>query len=400
MGFLPLSSITVVDLTRALAGPFCTLLLADLGANVIKVEPLPGGDMTREWGPFIDGESTYFLSINRNKKSLALNFKEDRAKEVLIKLISKADVLVENFRPGVMDRMGFDYQQCATINPRLIYASITGFGPTGLYRERAGFDQIAQGMSGLMSITGYREGFPLRLGVPIGDIIAGMFTALGVLAAVIEREKSGKGTKVESSLLESLIGILVFQAQRFLSLGEVPKPEGNDHPTLAPYGTFEAKDGHINIAAGTQEMWKKLCAILGLDSLVEDARFIDNTQRLKNRDELKNLINEKLKGRGWREWIDILNQAGIPCGPIYNMGEVFSDPQVVHRKMVEEVEHPLLGRLPLVRFPLVFEGSLSSGRGAPPLLGQHTKEVLEGLGYSREKIKSMHDGGVVYTLSP
>jgi crotonobetainyl-CoA:carnitine CoA-transferase CaiB-like acyl-CoA transferase len=393
---LPLESIRVLDLTRALAGPFCTMILGDLGADVIKVEPTPDGEMIRQWGPFDQGISVYYLSVNRNKRSLALNFRDPGSKALLRRLAGEVDVVLENFKPGTADKLGLAYDTLAEANPRLIYASITGFGHDGPYGHWAGFDQIAQGMSGLMSITGMPDGEPTRLGVPIADLVAGMWSAIGVISALAQRHVTGKGQRVDTSLLAALVGLLCVQGQRVLSLGEVPPRVGNDHPVICPYGSFTAADGLINVAAATQEMWASLCRLLGIEHLKDHPDYVDNTARAAHRDALKNELNARFRTRPAIEWASELMQAGIPAGPIYTLDQVFEDPQVRHVGLVETVSHPVLGPLRQLANPLKMEAlGGRSVRRPPPLLGEHSREVLRDFAYSDDEIGGMIAAGLV-----
>ena len=391
----PLGGVRVLDLTRALSGPFCTMILGDLGADVIKVEPLDG-DMMRQWGPYDRTESVYYLTGNRNKRAIAINFRSEEGLELIKSLAKECDVLVENFKPGSMDAMGLNYEKLAENNPRLIYMSITGFGRDGPNSDQPGFDQIAQGYSGLMSVTGSEESGPLRVGVAIGDQTTGMWAAIGVLAALAKREKTGVGHRIDTSLMASLVGLLSVQGQRFLSLGETPGLAGNNHPVVSPCGVFQTKDGPINIAANTTNMWVSLCNILELNELVSDARFIDNASRAVNRDELKNLIEKKLAMFDRQHWTNLFNKAGVPAGPINNMAEVFSDDQVLHCKLVEEVKHPVLGPLKLVGIPIQFDQQKGNSiKRAPPLLGEHTAEILKEFGWSTSDIDALEGRSVV-----
>jgi crotonobetainyl-CoA:carnitine CoA-transferase CaiB-like acyl-CoA transferase len=371
------------------------MILGDLGADVIKVEPLDG-DMMRQWGPYDRTESVYYLTGNRNKRAIAINFRSEEGLELIKSLAKECDVLVENFKPGSMDAMGLNYEKLAEINPRLIYMSITGFGRDGPNSDQPGFDQIAQGYSGLMSVTGSEESGPLRVGVAIGDQTTGMWAAIGVLAALAKREKTGVGHRIDTSLMASLVGLLSVQGQRFLSLGETPGLAGNNHPVVSPCGVFQTKDGPINIAANTTNMWVSLCNILELNELVSDARFIDNTSRAVNRDELKNLIEKKLAMFDRQHWTNLFNKAGVPAGPINNMAEVFSDDQVLHCKLVEEVKHPVLGPLKLVGIPIQFDQQKGNSiKRAPPLLGEHTAEILKEFGWSTSDIDALEGRSVV-----
>jgi len=397
---LPLSGVRVLDLTRALAGPFCTMILGDLGADVIKVEPA-GGDMIREWGPFDRGTSAYYLSGNRNKRGIAVNFRDPAALDMLRGLARSCDVVVENFRAGAMEAMGLGYETLAAANPRLIYASVTGFGRTGPAGGRPGFDQIAQGCSGLMSVTGTAESGPVRVGAAIGDQAAGMWCAIGVLAAIAERHATGRGRRVETSLLAGLVGLMSVQAQRYLSLGEVPGLAGNTHPVIAPYGVFETADGPLNIAPATAEMWKRLCDVLELKHLVDDPRYATNAARMERRVELKATIEAKLKERSRREWTHRLLAADIPAGPINNLADVFADEQVIHLRLVEEMQHTQLGAIRQVGSPVAFDGRLGESiRRAPPLLGQHTFEVLREYGYSQSDLDALARNGVIVQHAP
>lgn len=376
----PLAGTTVVDLTRALAGPYATLMLADAGADVIKVERPGKGDDTRGWGPPFVGESgseesTYFLSVNRSKKSVVLDFKDEGDLEKLKGLIRRADVLVENFRPGVMERMGLGWDELEEMNPRLVYLSITGFGEGGPEGHRPGFDQIAQGEGGLMSFTGPVGGPPTKVGVPIADILSGMFGAFGVAAALAERERSGRGQKVTSSLLGSIVGIHAFQGTRWLIAGEVPEPEGNRHPTIAPYGAYECADGEINIAVGSEGLWRRFAPLVGIDP--DDGRFSDNVKRRANVAELEKALAPALRSATVDEWMERLGEAGVPAGRVMALDEVYGSPQVEHLGLVDAVEHPKLGEVRLPGSPIGYGRSGRRTPEPPPTLGQHTGEVFE-----------------------
>ena len=387
---LPLAGLTVIDLSRALAGPFCATILADLGADVIKIEPSPDGEMVRGWGPFQDGISVYYLSIHRNKKSLVLNFRDPAGLELIRRLTDSADILVENFKPGAMADMKLDYATLAARNPRLIFASITGFGTSGPYGGWPGVDQIAQGMSGLMSLTGQKESGPTRVGIPIGDVVGGMWAALGVQAAVIQRHATGRGQLVETSLLAGLIGLLTVQGQRQLSLGDTPGVAGNDHPVVCPYGMFEAKDGPFNMAAATEDMWVKLCKLLGMDDWISDPEYRDNAGRHRNRDAVKQRLNEKFATRGKMEWTLELVKLGLPAGPIFTLDQVFADQHVNETGIVEQVDHPTLGPLRLIANPVRMAGMGGrSVRSAPPLLGADSRRVLEQFGVEPAEIDAL-----------
>jgi len=394
----PLEGVKVLDLTRALSGPFCTMILGDLGADVIKVEPIDG-DMMRQWGPFDRTESVYYLTGNRNKRAIAIDFRSAEGIELIKEFAKECDVVVENFKPGSMDAMGLNYEKLAEINPRLIYMSITGFGRDGPNSDQPGFDQIAQGYSGLMSVTGSPESGPLRVGVAIGDQTTGMWAAIGVLSALAQREKTGVGHRIDTSLMASLVGLLSVQGQRYLSLGETPGLAGNNHPVVSPCGVFQTKDGPLNIAANTPNMWITLCNILDLNELVADERFIDNASRAVNRDALKQLIEKQLSTFDRQHWTHLFNKSGVPAGPINNLAEVFSDAQVLHCQLVEEVNHPVLGSLKLVGSPIQFDlNKGSSIKRAPPQLGEHTSEILEEFGWSHQEIDNLNKRGVVKIL--
>lgn len=366
------------------------MILADLGADVVKIEPTPEGEMVRGWGPFKDGISVYYLSIHRNKRSLALNFRDPKGLDLIRRLAGKADILVENFKPGAMADMKMDYVSLAARNPRLIFASITGFGTTGPYGGWPGVDQIAQGMSGLMSLTGQKESGPTRVGIPIGDVVAGMWAALGVQAAVIQRHATGKGQMVETSLLAGLIGLLTVQGQRQLSLGDTPGVAGNDHPVIYPYGMFQAKDGPFNMAAATEDMWLKLCKLLDMEDWITHPDFNDNAARSRNREAVKQRLNGKFASRGKMEWTLELVKLGLPAGPIFTLDQVFSDPHVSETGIVEEIEHPKLGRLRLIANPLRMAGlGGRSVRSAPPELGADSRRVLEDFGIAGGEIDAL-----------
>ena len=394
---LPLQGVKVLDLTRALSGPFCSMIMADLGAEVIKVEALPDGDMSRDWGPFDGDISTYYLSANRNKKSIAIDFRKPEGMALIKKMALESDVLVENFRTGTLKNMGLTDEFLLSGNPGLIIASISGFGSKGPASEWAGFDQIAQGYSGYMSLSGTEQSGPVRVGTAIGDMLAGMWLSIGVLSALMQKRITGKGQRVETSLLAGLIGVLSVQGQRYLNLGEVPKPLGNSHPVIAPYGTFQTADGPLNLAPATQGMWISLCKLLGLEHLAEDPRYKTNGDRMKNRDTLQVEIEAVLKTHPRMYWTPRMIEKGIPAGPINKMDDVFKDAQVDALKLIETVQHPVLGMLKQIGFP-VSMGSIPEGesvRWAPPVLGQHTREILSGYGVSEVEVEKLISAGVV-----
>lgn len=384
----PLSGIRVLDLTRALSGPFCTMALADLGADVIKIEPAPKGDMVRQWGPFSEGTSIYYLSANRNKKSLALDFRNPEGLSLLKRLALKSDVIVENFKVGTMKAMGLSYEELSSDNPSLIMASISGFGQTGPASLWPGFDQIAQGYSGLMSLTGDEVSGPMRVGTAVGDMTAGMWLIIGILAAVVERNKTGLGQHVDTSLLAGLIALLSVNGQRYLSLKQVPGGTGNNHPVIAPYGVFEAADGPLNLAPATQEMWEKLCKILKLEHLITDDRFLTNAERMEHRLELKDELEQILKQKTRSDWTKEFIGQGIPAGPINSLDDVFTDPQVVASKLTVKVRHEEIGEFEQVRTPINFSAHQEEFNSMPPpQLGQHSVSVLKEYGFSKDEIE-------------
>ncbi|MCC5947897.1 MAG: CoA transferase [Nitriliruptoraceae bacterium] len=375
----PLDGITVIDLTRALSGPYATLMLADAGAEVIKVERPDGGDDSRGWGPPFVGpddepQSTYFLSINRSKRSVTLDLKDAGDLAALRDLIAGADVLVENFRPGVMDRLGLGAGDLETLNGRLVVLSITGFGEGGPDGARSGFDQIIQGEAGFMGMTGHPGGEPTKFGVPITDILSGMFGAYGVVAALHERERSGRGQRVTTSLLASAIAVHAYQGTRWTLGGQVPGLEGNRHPTIAPYGAFTCADGWANIAVGSEGLWRRFAPVVGIDP--EDPRFATNAERNANYDALEAEINAALRGDTVDTWMARLAEAGVPAGRIRSMDEVYAWPQVAHLGLVDEVEHPTAGTVSLPGAPVAWSRSGRRPPAAPPRLGEHTAEVV------------------------
>ena len=389
-----LSRLTVLDLTRVRSGPTCVRQLADWGANVIKVEmpeTLEGGD-----APGGPRHGSDFQNLHRNKRSLSLNLKSEEGRAILLRLVEQADVLVENFRPDVKFRLKIDYETLKAVNPRLVYASISGFGQDGPYADRPGFDQIAQGMGGLMSITGLPGQGPVRVGIPVADLTAGLFTANGILVALLEREKSGEGQWVESSLLQAQIAMLDFQAARWLVEGEVPKQAGNNHPTSIPTGVFRTADGHINIAATGQKIWQRLCNALDAPELAEHPDYATAAERSKNRDPLNAEIEKRLAGKTSDEWVAIFNEAGVPSGPIYTVDKVFADAQVKYLGMAWSVESPALGRrLDLVAQPVKLSRTPSGIAVPPPECGEQTDEILAEYGYSADEIARLRRDGIV-----
>jgi CoA:oxalate CoA-transferase len=391
---MPLSHIKVVDLTRFLAGPFCTMLLADMGADIIKIEAPGHGDDARYQGTIVNGESGYFVGMNRNKRGMTLDLKTREGKEIFLRLVEKCDVVAENFRPGVMRNLGLDFEALRKVNPRIIYCGISGFGKDGPYYLRPAFDFIAQGVSGFMSVTGFPDREPVRTGIPISDSVAGIYAAFGILVALMAREHTGKGQEVQTSLVDAMISVLSFQADRYFGTGKVTERGGNDHPVSSPYGTFKALDGYINIAPAGDPMWERLVQALGLKDLLEDPRFRTNDSRRLNRKELNSLINEITSKRTMAEWIEYLNREGVPCGPIYNLAQTFEDPQVRHQEMVLELEQPS-GRVKTLGFPVKMSDTPAKIRRPAPQLGQHTREILLELGVAAERIEELKKRGVV-----
>jgi len=388
-----LQHLRILDLTRVRAGPSCVRQFADFGADVIKIESPPGVDANENMGGARTGSD--FQNLQRNKRSLTLNLKLPQAKEVFARLVKTADVVVENYRPDVKFRLGIDYESLAKINPRIILASISGFGQDGPYRDRPGFDQIAQGMSGLMSITGLPGQGPVRVGAAIADVSAGLFAALGIMTALLERERSGKGQWVQSSLLQAGITLTDFQAARYLKEREVAPQVGNDHPTSMPTSAYRTADGHINVAASGEGMWKRLCGAIGREDLLARAEFKDQPARAKNRKALNEEINKALASKKSAEWIDALNKAGVPCGPIYTMDQVFADPQVQHLGVPVEVNSRSLGKFQVVNNAVRLSRTPASMAAAAPEIGEHTDEVLKELGYGEKESAALREAKAV-----
>jgi crotonobetainyl-CoA:carnitine CoA-transferase CaiB-like acyl-CoA transferase len=384
----PLDGVLVIDLSRVLAGPYCTMELADMGATVIKVEIPGSGDDTRAYGPpFLNGESTYFMSVNRNKKSLTLNLKHARGKEILRQLLEKGDVLVENFRPGTLDGLGFGYDAVHALNPKLIYCSISGFGQTGPYAQRPGYDLIAQAEGGVMSLTGEPEAAPIKVGLSFADITAGMNAFSGILLALLARQQTGEGQRIDVSLLDCQVSLLTYQAGIFFATGKSPERLGNKHPSITPYETFEARDGHIIIACGNQGFWEKFCKLAGVEELLADDRFTTMKKRVENRAELTPLVAAAVRTRTRQEWYELLEREGIPCGLIKDVAEVCTDPQVLARDMVARLNHPTAGPISVNGIPIKLSATPGEVKDPPPLLGQHTDEILaEILGYTPDQI--------------
>jgi formyl-CoA transferase len=386
---LPLERFTVLDLTRARSGPTAVRQLAEMGAKVIQVAA------RSDEGAEFAHDGFDYQNLHRNKRAMTLDLKKPKGVEVLKKLAARADVLVENFRPDVKHRLGIDYESLSTLNPRLVYASISGFGQSGPYRDRPGYDQIAQGMGGLMSITGLPGQGPVRVGIPVADLTAGLFLAHGILVALLEREQSGRGQWVHTSLLEAMIRMLDFQASRWTVGKEIPPQAGNDHPTGIPTGVFRTADGHMNIAASGQTMYRRLCEALGVPELIEDARFQTPPDRSKNRAALTEELEKTTRTRPSQHWVDVLNKAGVPCGPILNVKEVFEDPHVKHLGLTVKVRHARLGELEIQNLPVTLSRTPGAVRTPAPELGEHTDAILGELGYAKEEIAALRRDGVV-----
>ena len=375
---MPLKGLRVIDLTRILAGPFCTQLLADLGAEVIKIEG-PRGDPVRQQGVIVDGMSWYFAQFNRNKKSVVLNLYDDDDKNILSRLLETADVLVENFRPGILSDMGFGPQDLERLNPRLIHASVNGYGTTGPYADRPSFDFIAQAMSGFMSVNGPPDGEPQRAAPPLSDLVAGLYCAFGILAALQERGNSGIGQQVETSLTGGLISMLAYLSAEYFATGETPKRTGNDHPIVSPYGLFQAKDGMIAVAPSTDIYVERFLGVLGLKGLLADPHYSTNSERLLHRNTLSRRINNVTCLQSVAHWITAINDAGCPCGRVMDLAEVFEDPQVVAQEMVIDVQHPGHGNVRMTGFPVKLSRTPAGIQRPAPDLGQDTQEILSQL---------------------
>jgi crotonobetainyl-CoA:carnitine CoA-transferase CaiB-like acyl-CoA transferase len=403
----PLDGIMVLDLTRVLSGPYCTMLLADMGARVVKIEQPNKGDDTRAWGPpflypsghkpaagdAVEGESAYFLSINRNKESVTLDFKHAEGRAVLDRLIERADVLVENFRPGTLGKLQLDYRSLAPRHPRLVYCSVSGFGQTGPRAKEPGYDAVMQGEGGLMSITGSPDGPPYRLGVAIADIVSGMFAAYGVATALLARERTGRGQQVDVAMLDAVAALLTYQAGNFFASGKVPTRLGNRHPSIVPYETFAASDGDFVLAVGNDDQWRRFCSVA---ELPDDPRFATNRQRVTGYEELRPLVADRLHTRPRQYWIERLNAAGVPCGSVRNLQELFDDPQLQAREMIARVEHATVGQLRTLGVNVKLSDTPGAVRTAPPTLGQHTDAVLRNdLKLSADEISVLRVKGVI-----
>ena len=390
-----LAGLSVLDLTSQLSGPYCSMILADLGADVVKVERPGQGDESRAMGPHVAGESAPFMTFNRNKRSITIDLKTADGGAIARRLATRADVVLENWRPGTAARLGLGWDDVHALNARAIYCSISGFGQTGPYAQRGGFDRIAQGMSGMMSINGTEEGPPLPVPIPVSDIGTGMFAAIGILAALRVREQTGAGQRVDTSLLETPIAWAVYEASSFFATNEVPRRLGPGHRTAAPYQAFRTADGWINLGGGSPTFWPIICRVLGVPALVEDTRFATPPLRVKNRAALAELLQARFTTAGTAAWLERLEAAGVPAGPILDYGQVFADPHVRHREMAVEVEHPRAGRSRVLGIPVKLSSTPGSIRRPAPTLGQHTDEVLKELGYDAAAVANLKARNIV-----
>jgi len=393
----PLEHIKVLDFTRVLAGPFCTMILANMGAEIIKIERLGSGDDSRSYGPFINGQSAYFISINRGKKSISIDLKSEKGIEVVKELVSKVDVVAENFRPGTMEKLGLSYEQLKKINPRLIFATMSGFGQTGPYSKRPAYDMIVQGMGGIMSITGEEGGAPVRVGTSIGDLVAGLYGAIGILTALADRDFSGEGRMVDVAMLDGQISILENAISRYAATGEIPKPLGGRHPSIAPFEAYKTKDSYIIIACGNQALWEKFCKLVGREDLLALDIFKTNEDRTNNVDKLSSYMNEICKEKTTSEWNDYLNDNGIPCSPINTIDKLFTDPQIAARNMLVEVEQPGAGKIKISGNPIKLSGMQEEIHKDPaPSVGEHTEMILKQyLGYNADMINNLKKEKVI-----
>ena len=374
----PLKNLLVVDLTRVLVGPYCTMILSDLGARVIKIEAPGVGDDSRKFGPFIENYSAYFMSLNRGKESIALNLKNVDDKKIFEKILSKADILVENFKPGTLEKWGYGWKDVNKKYPKLIYASASGFGQTGPLKELPAYDMVVQGMGGLMSVTGHPDNEPTRVGTSIGDITAGLFTAIGINAALYDRQKTGKGAFIDVSMLDCQIAILENAISRYLSKNEIPKPMGSRHPSIAPFEAFKTKDSYIIIAAGNDKLFTKLCEVLNINDIPKEKRFNSNSLRCENMDSLKKILEDKLKLKNTNEWIKEMEKLKIPCGPIFNIKQAVENPQIKHRNMIVKSYHKIIGEFKSSGNPIKISTYKDENtRGDIPDLDEHREKILK-----------------------
>ncbi|OGA47078.1 MAG: CoA-transferase [Betaproteobacteria bacterium RIFCSPLOWO2_12_FULL_62_13] len=394
---LPLENVAVLDLTNVMAGPYCSMVLGDMGAEVIKIENFPEGDASRRFDPKVNGESYCFAVLNRNKKSVALNMKDPRGKEIFMKLAAKADIIAENFRPGVVKKLGVDYDTISKFNPAVIYASMSGFGQTGPYGRKGGFDIVAQGMSGIMMMTGYPGGRPAKVGIAMNDIASGVTALYGILGAYIGRLKTGKGQYLETSLLEAGLAWTQWEFGAYFGGGELPTATGTRHRRSTPYQAYKTKDGYVTVGANNNKLWHNFCTMVcGKPKWLTDPRFHDLPSRLKNIDELEKEIEAVFTTQPTAYWVEKLDAAEVPGGPVYTYDQILNDPHIQARKMVVEIEHPKIGRMKSLGIPVKSTGELLAIRKPAPWLGQHSDEVLSSLGYSDAQIAALHEDFVIY----
>ena len=394
---VPLSGITVIDLTRVMSGPYCTMILGDLGARVIKIERPGRGDDTRAWGPpFLDGESTYFLSVNRNKESLSLDFQTPEGRAILERMVARSDVLVENFTPGTLARYGLDAETMTRRFPRLVYCSISGYGQTGPRRAEPGYDAVIQAEGGLMSLTGEPDGPPFRLGLPIADMVAGLYAAQGITAALVARDRTGRGTVVDIAMLDAVAALLTYQAVACLATGATPKRYGNGHGSIVPYDTFSASDGPFMVAVGNDDQWRRLCEAAGLSGLADDERFATNPARVRNRDVLVPILERTFHMRDRATWTAVLRGAGVPCGGVRTVAEALEDPHLAARGAIATVRHPAVGAVRMVDSPIRLSEPRQRPLDAPPMAGAHTESILTSeLGFGAEDVRGLRQRLVI-----
>jgi CoA:oxalate CoA-transferase len=392
----PLQGVVVLDLSRVLAGPYATMVLADMGADIIKIEPPGAGDDSRAFGPFVGKESAYFMSLNRNKRSMTLNLKEPAAQALFKQMVKKADVVLENYRPGTMEKFGLGYEDLKPINPKIVYAACSGFGHSGPYSDKPAYDVIVQGMGGIMSITGQEGGEPTRVGASVGDITAGLFTAIGVLTALYHRALTGEGQKVDVGMLDCQLAILENAIARYLVSGVAPVPIGNRHPSITPFEAFKAQDGYIIIAVGNDRLWEKFCNLIDRPDMVSDERFATNPKRTQYQRDLKAILDTVFPAKTVAAWIETLEGAGIPCGPINTVDRIVNDPHIKAREMIVETDHPVAGKIKMAGVPIKLSATPGAVETPAPLLGQHTNEILHQLlGLGEQDVAALRAKGVV-----